>query len=84
MEIGAPYPKSARRRPSGSVHHNDYNGQLYVQLRVQEPHLIEYRLVVHWLVVGQVLVTPSQVTELEPTEQVLMPEQLTVREDAEQ
>jgi hypothetical protein len=35
-------------------------------------------------VVGQLVVTPSQVTELAPTEQVVVPEQVFVWEDAEQ
>jgi hypothetical protein len=38
----------------------------------------------HWLVVGQLLVTPSQVTEFVPTVQDEVPEQVTVWDDAEQ
>jgi hypothetical protein len=38
----------------------------------------------HWLVVGQLVVTPSQVTEAVPTEQVLAPVQEIVWEYAPQ
>jgi hypothetical protein len=55
-----------------------------VHCRVVEPQVIELENWRHWLVVGQLLVTPSQVTDVAPTVQVVAPVQETVWEGAEQ
>jgi hypothetical protein len=57
---------------------------LLVHTRVVEPQVTEVEVLRHWLVVEQLLVTPSQVTEEVPTVQVVVPLQETVWEGAEQ
>jgi hypothetical protein len=61
-----------------------YSGQLGEHCLNVEPQVIELDVFRHWLVVGQLLVTPSQVTEVAPTVQVVAPVQETVCEGAEQ
>lgn len=55
-----------------------YFGQVDGQYLVKVPQLTEVAVEEHWEPVGQLVVVPSQVTELVPTVQVVVPEQETV------
>jgi len=55
-------------------------GQVFGHCRWVVPHLTQAPPFVHWLVVGQLLVTPSQVTDFSPTLHVLVPVQVSVWE----
>jgi hypothetical protein len=57
---------------------------LKVQFLLVLPHWMKDPPVKHWLVVGQLLVTLSQVMELVWTEQEDVPEQVMVWEEAKQ